>query len=215
MSHNAYPVSTDLDAFLTAAGIDPTGLPTGAAIESAVASFEQDTGRLPFLNAGGSSTPRYFDPPVGPSLVLDLNADVVSVSDVSINGKGQVADTNYWLEPYNNGAVNRPYYLIRFNAYFWVLRWQVNLPQWKKSIVVTGVWGYCTSLPNDVWEALLQKGAAILIPQISVLQSDGVKGSDIGDLKIDYGDAGDLMKQGNAWSAFYQMTVNRYKRVTQ
>ena len=210
--YSAYPTSTDLQTYLATTNLATAGLDLDRAIAGSVAGFQEATGRLPFLAVSGT---RLFDPPTGPGLMLDLRADVVGISSIAINGQAQTEGEDYWVRPYNNDQIGKPFNLVEFSAYKWPLRWSFALPQWKQSISITANWGYSTTLPDDVWDALLQGGAYRVYQALALRVSGGLHSARVDDEELIFSrdaDTAPLAPEANAWKQTFNEAVLRYAR---
>lgn len=180
MPHAAYPDSADLSAWLLANKLTESGY-TGTfagPIAAVVEQWQQLTGYTPFLNAASTSSQRKFNPPgpdqpsgrsyanlLGGGRLLDLQGGIIGTPSVTVDGVAQVRDDDYFLLPENSDAEGRPWTQIKFVRPVYAA---------VRGIAVTGPWGYCTSLPDLVWEALIQGAAAAMffgLPNVPDLQS--------------------------------------------
>jgi hypothetical protein len=197
MPHTTYPVAADLDSLLTAAGVDTSTLDLATAIASGISAFEHTTGRLPMLagadvndrSAALADRSRTFDPPSGADRVLDLGADLASLTTLTINGTAQTLGTDFWLEPANALPQGRAYRFIHFSLSRWCFSSALPLPQWKNSIAITGRWGFNTAIPDDAWLAMVELAALTLYEQWRHAGSAGMASIAIGsgDLDVKFG----------------------------
>jgi len=216
MSHKSYPSSDRLSTFITGHGLDVTnyeGLLAGA-IDAARRSFENDTDHRPFL-AATSATERAFDPPTnGPLLFCGSLA--VAPTSVTYQPYGSSAETltlrqDYTLEPSNALSMGEPITRLRFRR-----RWTTPLaPEQLQSVLITGRWGYATEVPDDAYQAILERGAANVWTQLTQSATGGLLGWKHGERSVDYGD--------NRWTALnekwtgkgcnYDKAVSIYRRM--
>lgn len=205
MPRSAYPTADDLLGFLEGAGLTVSDtlqdyLETAA--EAGRQAIEHATGRV-FLAV---TETRSFDPPVSRNGVLDLQADLLSLSGVSYNGSAFTAGTDYRLLP-GNRAAGQPYSALSF-----LRRWASPLPfSLQGSLSLTGVWGYSEQIPDDVWLAMCAAGAAQLVPQISLGLRKGLIRWSEKDRSEQYGTANSEL--GDRWQAMQNGVIARYKRV--
>ena len=171
MSHSAYPVKTDISTFLNSIeGITvPSGYDCQKAIDAAIAEIERVTEYSPFLSTGATAA-RPYDPPGpytprprrGGGRTLRLGAGLISCASVTIGTDNastqQVLTVNedFYLWPSNAPyhAVPRPYTAIEFFAVQW---------GYPRSISVNGVWGFSTTLPDDVWQAAIYLASSYVV----------------------------------------------------
>jgi uncharacterized phiE125 gp8 family phage protein len=149
-----YPTNTDLKAYLAITGSSEDSLLT-AIVNAARGFVERQTGRN-FVS--GAAAERKF--PLLPGFVdgwrvvlTTKGMDFVSVSAV-VNGDGAVIPSSaYVLLPVGAAADGRPYFQIML------------LPEtgeyWRGPglIAVTAAWGFSTSCPAAIFEAILELGA--------------------------------------------------------
>lgn len=153
----AYPAGIDLsDALLNRGVTTAVAMPNITTLDGIMAaashSFERDTGWIPFLNTNDTETVKTFSPS-GTSNILFLNMGSIAASEITYRTTVLTADEQYWLEPVNETAATR----IVFNF----------IPTGMQTITVEGFWGYCTELEEDVAQALINKGVAEYLRQIS------------------------------------------------
>lgn len=144
------------------------------AVGAAILDFESRTGWEPFLSTGADTT-RYFDPPgKDPGLrstggrILDVNAGLLSVTTLTTGitftstGTALVAEQDFILGRYNAAAEGYPYDYVEFRSSFWLERFAIPVGRGPKSISIAGRWGYCSSIPDDAYTAILFKSAMFL-----------------------------------------------------
>jgi hypothetical protein len=215
MGKTAYPTSTDLDSFLTAAGFSLGTLDTATAIAAAIDDFERRAGRI--MLRGAADLVRAYDPPYGqPLLVLEF--DLHALTDLQIVPVGGGAtlltqNTDYLLRSYNAGpafdAEAGPFSAVEF------LTWRWSEParsQDRRSVRVNGRWGYAAVIPEDAWLAMVMRGAALLAPSRGGTLSGGhVRTADSGVERL-YGDD-PLRGLRQAWERSFETAVRRYRRL--
>lgn len=166
-----WPDDAAVEAYLTALGviesswgINLTTLCAGKA-ESARRKFETATGWLPFLAGAGVST-RYFDPPgersnsahagwtwLGGDRLMFSKAGIATATGLVVTvgvsptdaGTALTINEQFWLEPLQAAEEGRPYTEIRFG---WPQRGN------PRSIKVDARWGWGTTVPQDIWDAV-------------------------------------------------------------
>lgn len=155
------PTGTDLSAFWAQMGIDaPPSVNWDRTMASTIREFESATGYIPFL------APRYLiDGPDGPTSTtrtftlcensrLDLRGGMMFAVSVTVDGTllTEGVDADYSLiRLVDNGPVR----YIKFNH---------RTSSREDGVVVVGYWGYTDSCPAEIFEALLRKAAAKLLP---------------------------------------------------
>jgi hypothetical protein len=214
MSHTVYPVGADLIAYLQASGIVPTPVPIpllGVDWNSrqlrAVNQFEDQTGRKWIAQ----SATKIYDPPLNVKGILDLKSELIQLTSITVQGQPIVLNTDFYLGPNNNDqlATPQPWTYIEFLNYFPSPGW----PYIRRSISVTGLWGFSVTLPERCWGAMLDFGAYLSYPDLSLYVYQGrAKYKLDGALEEDF--TGTLQKQAAAWLANYEMVRDGMKRTT-
>lgn len=197
MPQAAYPTDLELAAWLETAGFSAdliASLDLEAAMAAGIRTFEERTGRR-FL---ATSETREFDLPTHPRGILDLKADLSSVTSLTVQGTAQVAGTGYRLLPTNAADDGRPYAQVQF-ARFWRPTWPVAAV-WG-AVSITGLWGWGATIPDDVWQGMLQSAGLVLFPQIAQSQSGGLEMWSEADVTERYG-ADPLGSLRSNWRAF-------------
>lgn len=162
MAKSAYPDGRDVQNYLEAAGLtvsDDLSDLLDTAAESGRLDFERASGRK-FIGDTAATT-YYFDPPADTQGLLSLAPcrDMYSVSSViyyPTNGTSTTLtlNTDYWLEPFNALAEERPYEYVQFREG----RWQCPLsPILRRSIQISGKAGWAATCPDDAWEAMVYR----------------------------------------------------------
>lgn len=183
MPQASYPTALELEAWLEAAGFSEelvASLDLEAAMAAGIRGIEERTGRT-FLP---TEAVREFDLPTHPRGVLDLRADLISASEVSVLGTAQTAGTGYRLLPTGAADRGRPYAQIQFARWF-TTSWPYT-SAWG-AVSVDGEWGWPGGVPDDVWQAMLMAGALALFPQIARAQSGGLESWSEADVTERYG----------------------------
>jgi hypothetical protein len=198
-----YPTGSDLPAFLTSYGITPTVTLTNAnaLVAAAVREWESRTGWEPFLAV---TETREFDAPVADDWWSEVG--IISVSSISVDGN-TVGPAAYDLR---NRYRNGPYLSIRFNAP------RLGTRKGMGKMSITGVFGYSSSLPADVTDAILSKAAFEGWPGMFALDGD-IKRTKIGTAEIEYGsmasESGDTRSgRRGAFLRSFESAVSAYRR---
>ena len=208
-----------LDQFLVDAGVlsksvdDPTAefsVYTGAAVEE----FQRRSGWVPFDEVAPSNW--YFDPPidspenVSKEVVLELGNGFTTISEVRTgvsasddNGTLLTSGTDYDLLPYNAARYSRPFEAILF---------KVSPGTVNRSIKIVGTPGFQASIPDDVYQAVLERAAALALPRVqqAVGQATEVKQ---GPVTVKYA-TDEHQDRLSLWNDNFERTVMRYMRVT-
>lgn len=199
----AYPTAADLQAFLEAAGLTTTGLDLATAVQAGRQRFERETGRRMLA----VTQTRTFDPPTNPTGTLNLRADLVLASSVSVAGVA-LAATEYQFLPHNAVTDGQPFTMIRFQR-----RWYGPL-EWSQlgTVSITGSWGFAAAIPDDAWTAMLQAAALDRLPQIGTALSEGLISWKEADVEERYGD-NPLSGLSAEWKSGYAAAATRYRKV--
>lgn len=161
MARAAYPTGADLLAYLTSMGVSAGTLDLDSAAAAGVAEFEGRVDRV--MLAGATSTARAFSPPTSRDGFLDLEGDLAlpaTTGALAYQPEGATASaflpgTDYLFLPQNASARGLPY------TYANIYR-MLSFPPFPRglhrAIVVTGRWGYGTTIPDDAWVAMRNLG---------------------------------------------------------
>lgn len=167
-------------------------LDLNGAVAGAIARFERFTGYAPFWSGGADvdATARIYDlPPVNAQINgaangisgngyggywygfncgrmwdLDLEAGAVAVTIVEAGttiytiGPGDPNGIQTSLLPQNARALNKPFQVVRFYQRPWTTG-----PQ---TLSITARWGYCDTMPADAWNAILNRAALQVVPEL-------------------------------------------------
>jgi hypothetical protein len=210
------PTGADLEAYLVTLGLYTAGSAELGALElegkaaAAVVEWETRTGYRPFL-ANGSDTTRIYDPPY--TRFLELAAGVLSVSalmtgvGVASPGTARAEGTDFWLERAQAAYEDAPFEVVTFAC---------SPGGARRSITITGRWGYAATVPDDAWQAILARGAWLCAPQAAMSMGGGAEVVRVLSSEVRYPSAatgGPLAAQQAAWTALFEAAVRRYKRV--
>lgn len=224
MPQSNYPSNTDLINFLTAAGAwEDTFTPFASGfVNKAATEFEMLTGRIPFIAETSPST-SFFNPPGSISVsnwmswrgggkfvefdsgFTQIHAMYIGSTYDSFPGSTLDINRNVFFYPLNHIARRLP-----------IEAAEIRFPVWGigKSLVVIGTRGYSTTVPDDVWMAVLQRAAALFLSQIGALANTGAAELSEADVTIRYGSAGGAYAfQIENWNSEFQSVVSRYKLI--
>ncbi len=189
-----YPTGSDLSTYLIATGqitAAPASLLYYNDVMSAVAlDWEKDTGWVPFL--AGASASRTFDGGEGYRLFLPVG--IISLSALTIDGSAYTVDTDFYLAHQFKGG---PYMAVDFPFY---------VGGDRRAIVITGVFGYQTTLDKAVERALLMRGGREIID--SQFSTGELKKETVGPVSYEY----DVSTARDRMTSVYDDAVKRYKR---
>lgn len=181
----ANPTTSDLTTYLTSMGITAAAeIDEQAIIDSAIAELEAMTGRKKFQGDATNTAIRYSLPwPQGKNVVLPIQ-DCWSLFEVRINYTGTSGTGTVLTEyddfthvPLLHAQNGGPIEAIQFsNAY--------SLE--PGSILITGKLGYASSMPQDVFNAVLARCAAQVVKQ-SAGASGNASMEKQGDRQVQYG----------------------------
>jgi len=225
MNYPAYPSDVDLQNFLTSLGLWTSSLSTFSSgwAQAAINKFEMLTGRQPFLalttpvsafyDPPGSVSQSYYYPWRGGQKNLELDNSFVSISDIivgwstanvgnSLNLPGSVNQNCRFL-PINYNLKGIPIDEIEFYFNDW------GIPG---SIMIVGIQGYSTTVPADVWTAILQEAASLFVTSFRVILSDGLTSVSEADIDLKFPE--DMLgTMSDRWHQLFMMAVNRYKLI--
>lgn len=206
-----YPTILDFKAFLAERDLACSSLGDSAlkaALAAAVKAWESSeygTGWFPFLAtpASPSEETRTIHGPEGRLIFPPFG--IISLSALSIGSSELVENTGYWLQYKLNDG---PYQAIELDGY---------ATGERRSVVMTGRFGYTATLPLDVKDAILSLAAWRLYPQITGLEGN-IKSEKQGPVEFTYAvDSSDDAKYAGKRGALlfaYDQTVQIYKRVS-
>jgi hypothetical protein len=81
----------------------------------------------------------------------------------------------------------------------------------RRSIRITGRWGYGTAIPADAWSAMLHRAAALLLPQQGYLLTTGRVRTVSAGVETVWGEE-PLLGLRRGWEAEFAAAVARYRR---
>lgn len=193
MPHTAYPIGSDLSAYLILAGFDAAYVATLDLTNAALAgyrAFEQATGRRMLA----TTQTRQFDRPR--HCHLNLKADLLTVSSFLDGTTALVANTDYRLEPLNAADDDLPYTRVFLWRRYGYSAFPVSL---APRFTIAGNWGYGTSIPEDAWQAMLAAASLYLLPLITQQRSGGMEAWTEADMSERYG-SDPLMSLRTSWT---------------
>lgn len=205
----AYPTSGDLRQYLLSAGCITSltdegviaGLQLDTCINAARKNFESDAGRTMIA----VTQTRKFDPPWGGTMMLNLGSDLASDASftVTVSGVSKTRDTDFYMGPQNADNDGQPWSFLEFAYPF------SPVLLVRKCISITGPWGFASTLPNDVYIAMLAGGASLAMPAIQRAVSQGMIERKEGDTDYKFDDAAT-----KNFDTVYRGGVDQYIRYT-
>jgi hypothetical protein len=213
MPQSSYPDASALTSFLTEAGFNTSGFTLAGvnlaqAIAAGIARFESDTGRR-FLSANAAEV-RTFDPPDNWRSMLDLKADLILPTTVSlVTLPSLVLGTDYRFLPQQAPGNSEPYDRIQLARRWWLPIWPTD---WG-ALSITGTWAYGSQIPDDAWQAMLEAAALNRLPQIINAALGGMIELKESDISESYGPKPFSVLRDD-WTKQYDAAVARYRRVT-
>lgn len=184
----SYPTESAFTSYCSALGFTPSA--TGF-INSAISAWERMTGYTPFLAETTTGTAR-FDPPGshsrlhsgrGGGRVLELDTGYTEISAIYLgvteDNEGTAVNMDYvYFLPENYDRKSLPIEAIEFNSPIY------GSP---RSVKVIGKRGYASSIPQDVYMAILQLAASEYLTHHMVAFTGGAESVREADVAITYG----------------------------
>jgi hypothetical protein len=206
----AYPVGSDLSAFLLNRGLSPEAtdeVDLDVIMEDVVAQWEADTGWFPFLYSGTVETRKYTG---NGSAEIFLNAGICSLTGLVmvVGGDTLTIDETWWLRPADA--------LVKGHPWTWI-QYDFSVGTLPDDVDITARWGYCETLPESVKSALLRKGAAEWLrdhDNTTLPATGAAKRVKQGMREIELGDTGTGEYDGTLQAQFgraYDRAVSRYQ----
>lgn len=235
VGYNAYPRISDLMDFLSDAPFreTPSVQRLSGSVLAGIQLIENKCSRH-FLagkkidNTDDLPATRIYDPPrlrTGPaySSILDfgLNGDLARLDSVVFQVPGKdpetlIEGTDYRPMPQNDPARGKPYTYLETAS-----RWRSPYPRsfWGSmsawgSFFVTGLWGYATALPADVYQAMLSAASIHLFSStfVSAGVPVGIKSwTGLGGVQTVFSDL--LTARAVAWQANVDQVISTYERL--
>lgn len=212
MPYDQLPTEGDLGTFLDGLKLDLdldllSPLYPGA-VRAAAGEFQERTSRV--LLAGAAAT-RTFDPPVNPNGFLSFGADLASLVSVTVGGTVYTLGSDFRLWRPDGASDDGPWWGLKFRR-----RWFRPLSfDEEQSVAVRGAWGYGATIPDSVFEALLEKAAATLWPHIKQQVTGGLSSYTRAGVSEAFGIEtwSSLLDKWEGQTSSFEKAVNRYLRV--
>ena len=177
--HNAYPTAQELVDYFALNQYPVISIPVASSlIDSAVATWERLVCHSPFL---ASLATKDFDVVLSQSndgyrLNLESHPIMKNVAIVHENASGVLrtllAGSDFDLLPLNAGVHLNPHFIVRFRS---------NLGSGK--VRIEGQFGWATSVPQDVYDAVINLAVAMHLSRLSVTASFASGGREAEKLK--------------------------------
>lgn len=153
----AWPTASDVVTAFDLQGLECNSAEATFCLDAAVDRFEELTYR-PFL--ASASGDWYFDPVLdsdglmvfGTAVFTTISAVRMNLTPTDSSGTLLVSGTDYDLWPYNAVLKDRPFMGLRFRS----LGWSSD----ARSMKVTGIAGWATTIPAAVWLAIRDEAMA-------------------------------------------------------
>jgi hypothetical protein len=229
VARSAYPIASDLTAYLAAGGLTLDATQVGIAVLAGIEAFQRDAGRhmlagKTVANVVVAAQTRTFPLPTDPYGYVDFKADLAAApSLVAYQPYGGTEEPwtvseHYILLPQNALLDGRPYTGMQSRA----MGWRTG-SGWDYGAVieVTGPWGYGTGIPEDAWQAMLYGGVLHLI-DMHVISEQGLSSvSAAGWSHEGHSESGGGASSSSSvrdriagWRGYYAAAVGRYRKVT-
>lgn len=182
-----YPTASDLQAYFTAQGYGTlTNDEAGTLIAAGVSCWERLSRYKPYLASAGT---KEFDAPLLQSndgYRLNLEEHPV-MRNVTITFKPRVgterelvSGTDYNMLPLSAGIHEHPFEVARFRDHLG-----------EGILEIEGQWGYATSIPQPVWDAIINWAVATKLGRLASAQSFSSGGQQVkkfkqGPIEIEY-----------------------------
>lgn len=213
-NYTAWPVKADIDTQLASAGITVrTGTPNSyytRKIDAVVAYLTKKTHRQ-FLK-GSSGEVRYFDGSGTGEQVVNEFVTLEQVDIIGFSLTSTIELVNAVAALSESWPNNR---IIIYQASIPPVSGALihNFPPGRRNIKVTAQWGYGPYIPDDVWEAVAGKVAALLAAEASVDGDIGrIKKWVEGDALEEYDT--DLPGKIAGWEAYFDSIIKTYRLPT-
>jgi hypothetical protein len=177
--HNAYPTGADLVAFFAACGYPAIDEEEGdGLIATAVGEWERLCRHSPFL---ADEDTLNFDVVTSASndgyrLLIEENPIMANVAIEHTSASGATKDlvegTDFDMLPMSAGKHLNPHFIIRFRS---------NLG--SGTVAVTGQFGYATSIPEPVWDVIIDYAVALKLSRLQKAAAFGMSGRDTEKIK--------------------------------
>jgi hypothetical protein len=191
------------------------------AVQAGIADWEEATRWRPF-KASATPTTRHFNGPE--SNLLPLRAGLLSLTSLAINNVVYTENQQFVLGVPNAPEKGRPYTYVDFGTSpfgsSWVDTWGGNFANLgvigggRRIIAITGLWGFCTSVPADAKRAVLGRAFCHLVPQLSLQISGGLVSSRDQNSEVRFagGKGSPLLSEMTTLQTEFDNKVLRYRR---
>lgn len=138
------------------------------AVRGSIARFLKIVRWEPFI-CSGEVEERYFNR-VDEQGRIELGEGLLDLASVTIMGRSYTVNETVFAQPDNARTKRKPY----TSLLLWPLGWgSQGCYEWReremrpRSIVVTGKWGYAFEWPEDAYDAIVSRAAAITLSSVN------------------------------------------------
>jgi hypothetical protein len=177
--HAAYPTGADLVSYFAACGYPVIDEEEGdALIATAVGEWERLCRHTPFL---ADEDTLNFDVVTSASndgyrLLIEESPIMANVAIVHTSLSGTdatlVEGTDFDMLPLSAGKHLNPHFIVRFRS---------NLG--SGTVAITGQFGYATSIPEPVWDVIIDYAVALKLSRLQKVAAFGMSGRDTEKIK--------------------------------
>lgn len=216
-TYTSWPSTTQLATLLAELGSTVTvGADIGDAYLSAsIARLERETQRQ-FIS-GSAGEVRYYNGSGTGILLIDDYIDVSEVEFIDYNPALASFSLSGFYEIDRKGFPKNKIY-INQGAPTYILggrNWSGKFPEGRANIKVTGQFGYGTSIPQDVWMAVLQNAGAMALNPKGVTPDGRIQAWSEADVSEKYGIGEDGTPAGAAgWADALDRIIKSVKKPT-
>jgi hypothetical protein len=212
--YTALPTTTELADLLAAAGLSDlsTDVPANlrqAFLDASKQRIEKET-RRQFV-PGSAGEVRYYDGSGTGLLEIDEYIDITAVEFIQLPPAASYTISNFY-EVSQQGAPKTILEIYQGQPNL-TLTYANRFEVGRSNIKVTGQFGYASSIPADVYLAIMQGAAAMMADEYSVSTGGGLmlKSWTNADRKEDY-DTSRLVSEVAGWKKNVEATIKRYRR---
>lgn len=210
-TYTAWPVYGDVTDQISMLGVTLRAAITTAKITEkidAVAAQVLQLTKRQFV-AGSAGEIRYFDGSGAGVQEVDEYVAFTAVEILGLTGAGTLSLSNV-IEDTQNLYPKTRIAIFRGSTSTFSRIYVDRFPQGRQNIKVTGTWGYGSTIPKDLWDAVLMEVTGRIVA-INVYDSTGrVKSAKLGDESIDV--ELNLPAEVNGWHLNFLKVCEKYKK---
>lgn len=210
------PTTTELADLLGSIGLSALATSVDADLQdayigAAVASIEKATKRQ--FVAGSAGEIRYYDGSGTGQLEIDEYIDITAVEFVTFPTATEVSVTQY-VEVEDQGVPKTRLQIYRGQPNF-TTTYYPEFPEGRRNIKVTGQFGYGSSIPKDVWLAMLYQAGSFIVDSNLIKSGGGLPmvSWQNADREERYDVSGSITVRAG-WKEQIDHTIARYRRPT-